>query len=153
MAGQVKPIPVPVILAAANGDENALAAVVAHYQKYIRALATRPVKDEYGNEYLYVDEDMRLRLETKLIHMFISLVRKYTRARKLTPRMLNELIEKIEVFNAEKVDGVWEQRLRIHYNCVGAIEIPDLIPLPAPEVSVNTRKGVVVNYAPSTIAG
>jgi len=85
--------------------------------------------------------------------MFISLVRKYTRARKLTPRMLNELIEKIEVFNAEKVDGMWEQRLRIHYNCVGAIEIPDLIPLPAPEVSVNTRKGVVVNYAPSTIAG
>ena len=85
--------------------------------------------------------------------MFISLVRKYTRARKLTPRMLNELIEKIEVFNAEKVDGVWEQRLRIHYNCVGVIEIPDLIPLPAPEVSVNTRKGVVVNYAPSTIAG
>lgn len=85
--------------------------------------------------------------------MFISLVRKYTRARKLTPRMLNELIEKIEVFNAEKVDGVWEQRLRIHYNCVGVIEIPDLIPLPTPEVSVNTRKGVVVNYAPSTIAG
>ena len=85
--------------------------------------------------------------------MFISLVRKYTRARKLTPRMLNELIEKIEVFNAEKVDGVWEQRLRIHYNCVGVIEIPELIPLPAPEVSVNTRKGVVVNYAPSTIAG
>ena len=85
--------------------------------------------------------------------MFISLVRKYTRARKLTPRMLNELIEKIEVFNAEKVDGVWEQRLRIRYNCVGAIEIADLIPLPAPEVSVNTRKGVVVNYAPSTIAG
>ena len=85
--------------------------------------------------------------------MFISLVRKYTRARKLTPRMLNELIEKIEVFNAEKIDGLWEQRLRIHYNCVGVIEIPDLIPLPAPEVSVNTRKGVVVNYAPSTIAG
>ena len=85
--------------------------------------------------------------------MFISLVRKYTRARKLTPRMLNELIEKIEVFNAEKVDGVWEQRLRIHYNCVGVIEIPDLIPLPAPEVSINTRKGVVVNYAPSSIAG
>ena len=45
--------------------------------------------------------------------MFIGLVRKYTRARKLTPRMLNELVEKIEVFNAEKIDGVWEQRLRI----------------------------------------
>ena len=84
--------------------------------------------------------------------MFIGLVRKYTRARKLTPRMLNELIEKIEVFNAEKIDGVWEQRLRIHYNCVGTIEIPTVLPLPIPEVSVNTRKGVVINYAPCELA-
>ena len=84
--------------------------------------------------------------------MFIGLVRKYTRARKLTPRMLNELIEKIEVFNAEKIDGVWEQRLRIHYNCVGTIEIPTVLPLPIPEVSVNTRKGVVVNYTPCELA-
>ena len=84
--------------------------------------------------------------------MFIGLVRKYTRARKLTPRMLNELFEKIEVFNAEKIDGVWEQQLRIHYNCVGTIEIPTVLPLPIPEVSVNTRKGVVVNYAPCELA-
>lgn len=84
--------------------------------------------------------------------MFIGLVRKYTRVRKLMPRMLNELIEKIEVFNAEKIDGVWEQRLRIHYNCVGTIEIPTVLPLPIPEVSVNTRKGVVVNYAPCELA-
>ena len=84
--------------------------------------------------------------------MFIGLVRKYTRARELTPRMLNELVEKIEVFNAEKIDGVWEQRLRIHYNCVGTIEIPTVLPLPIPEVSVNTRKGVVVNYTPCELA-
>ena len=43
MAGQVKSIPVPVILAAVNGDEDALAAVVAHYQKYIRALDRKSV--------------------------------------------------------------------------------------------------------------
>lgn len=67
MAGQVKPIPVPVILAAVSGDTDAIAAVLAHYQNYIRALATRPLKDEYGNEYLCVDEEMRLRLESKLI--------------------------------------------------------------------------------------
>ena len=78
--------------------------------------------------------------------MFISLVRKYTRTRKLTPRMLNELVEKIEVYNAEKIDGVWEQRLRIHYNCVGEIIIPKMLPLPIPDVTVNTRKGVFVNY-------
>lgn len=35
--------------------------------------------------------------------MFIAIVRKYTRARKLTPPMLNELIEKIEVFQSEKL--------------------------------------------------
>ena len=41
--------------------------------------------------------------------LFVSIVRKYTRARKLTPRMLNELVEKIEVYNAEKIDGEWVQ--------------------------------------------
>ena len=85
--------------------------------------------------------------------MFISLVRKYTRARKLTPRMLNELVEKIEVYHAEKIDGVWEQRLRIHYNCVEEITIPKMLPLPIPDVTVNTRKGVFVNYTPAEIAG
>ena len=85
--------------------------------------------------------------------MFISLVRKYTRAGKLTPRMLNELVEKIEVYNAEKIDGVCEQRLRIHYNCVGEITIPKMLPLPIPDVTVNTRKGVFVNYTPAEIAG
>ena len=85
--------------------------------------------------------------------MFISLVRKYTCARKLTPWMLNELVEKIEVYNAEKIDSVWEQRLRIHYNCVGEITIPKMLPLPIPDVTVNTRKGVFVNYTPAEIAG
>ena len=84
--------------------------------------------------------------------MFISTVRKYTRAKVLTPRMLNELIDHIEVHQAEKIDGIWEQHLVIHYNCVGAIFIPDVFPLPAPQVSVNTRKGVVVNYAPGQLA-
>ena len=83
--------------------------------------------------------------------MFIATVRKYTRAKKLTPRMLNELIEKIEVHQAEKIDGVWVQKLTIHYNCVGAIFVPDIESLPVPAVTVNTRKGVFVNYAPCQI--
>jgi len=70
--------------------------------------------------------------------MFVSIVRKYTRARKLTPRMLNELVEKIEV--------EWVQRLRIHYNCVGEMNIPNEPALPIPAVTVNTRKGVFVSY-------
>ena len=84
--------------------------------------------------------------------MFIATVRKYTRAKKLTPRMLNELIEKIEVHQAEKIDGEWVQKLTIHYNCVGAIFVPDIDALPVPNVTVNTRKGVFVNYAPCQMA-
>ena len=75
---------------------------------------------------------------------FVSAVRKYTRAKKLTPRMLNELIERIEVHQAQKVDGVHVQKLTIHYNCVGTIDIPDILPIPQPEVLIQTRKGVAV---------
>ena len=73
--------------------------------------------------------------------MFISTVRKYTRAKALSPRMLNELIDHIEVHQAEKIDGIWEQHLVIYYNCVVAIFIPDVFPLPAPQVNSLYEKG------------
>jgi DNA invertase Pin-like site-specific DNA recombinase len=78
--------------------------------------------------------------------VFISTVRKYTRAKKLTERMLTEIIERIEVHQAEKVDGIHRQRLTIHYNCVGAIEIPAAHTLP--DIAMKTRKGVTVSYEP-----
>ena len=73
------------------------------------------------------------------LNMFIAKVRKYTRAKKLTQRMLNELVNYIEVYHAEKIDGIQIQKLRIHYNYVGSIEIPGMLPLPRPEVRVQTR--------------
>ena len=79
--------------------------------------------------------------------MFMASVRKYTRAKKLTSRMLNELIEKIEVYQSEKIDGKTVQKITIHYNCIGAIEIPDLDKLPENNVSVHTRQGVDVHFA------
>lgn len=81
--------------------------------------------------------------------LFLSTVRKYTRAKKLTPRMLNELINRIEVHQSEKINGEWVQRLTIHYNCIGALFIPDTEPLPVPNVTVNTRRGVYVTYEPA----
>ncbi|WP_277668619.1 recombinase family protein [Caproiciproducens galactitolivorans] len=84
--------------------------------------------------------------------MFIATVRKYTRVKKLTPRMLNELIERIEVHQAEKVNGVYVQKLTIHYNCVGSIEIPEVLSLPEPDVLIQTRKGVAVSYSPAQVA-
>lgn len=78
---------------------------------------------------------------------FIGAVRKYTKVKKLSERILNELIERIEVYHAEIIDGIKTQRLVIHYNCVGTIDIPDTIPLAEPEITINTRQGVWLNYA------
>ena len=91
----------------------------------------------------------KLASESVSTDMFLSIVRKYTRAKKLTPRMLNELVNHIEVHQAEKIDGEWVQKLTIHYNCVGALFIPDTEALPTPEVTVNTRRGVYVTYEPA----
>lgn len=64
--------------------------------------------------------------------------------------MLNELIEYIEVHHVERIDGVKTQKLVIHYNCAGVINVPEDIPIDIPEVQVQTRKGVSVNYQPTT---
>ena len=102
----------------------------------------------------YIEEGIeRTKSKAVTADMFISSVRKYTRAKKLTPRMLDELVQYIEVHQAEKVNGAWVQRLTIHYNCVGAITIPGALPLPRPDITVNTRKGVYVSYQPDTQAG
>ena len=75
---------------------------------------------------------------------FISTVRKYTRTKKLTERMLVELFDKIEVHQSEKVDGVHNQKLTIYYNCIGAIDLPEVLTMP--DVIMQTRKGVSVSY-------
>lgn len=49
-------------------------------------------------------------------------------------------------YTAKKIDGEWVQRLRIHYNCVGEMNIPNEPALPIPTVTVNTGKGVFVSY-------
>ena len=67
--------------------------------------------------------------------------------RKLTQRMLNGLIDHIEIHQSEKIDGVHAQKLTIHYNCAGKIDIPNVLPLPQPEVLIQTRKGVAISYS------
>ena len=64
-----------------------------------------------------------------------------------TPRMLNELIEKIEVFHAKKISGEDRQKLIIYYRCIGSVEIPDIPQLSEPETRIQKRKGVTVNYS------
>ena len=76
-------------------------------------------------------------------------VRSYTRIKKLNERILNELIDRIEVYHAEQENGVRTQKLNIYYNCVGSITIPAMVDIPDVEVTINTRKGVNVSYTPA----
>lgn len=59
-------LPFPVISAAANGDTTAMCAILKHYEGYIAKLCTRTLKDDAGNTYSYVDEEMRNRLQVRL---------------------------------------------------------------------------------------
>lgn len=60
-------LPYATILAATQGDSDAVAAVLRHYEGYIASLSMRRLYDEHGNVYRCVDETMRRRLEIKLI--------------------------------------------------------------------------------------
>ena len=67
-------IPYPVIetavKVAARGNfwtQDAVNEVIRHYSGYIAALCKRTGRDENGNYCTYVDEELRRRLETKLI--------------------------------------------------------------------------------------
>ena len=62
-----KLLPFPIIVSATNGDADAINYVLKHYAGYIAALSMRTLYDEYGNPHLCVDEELRRRLETKLI--------------------------------------------------------------------------------------
>lgn len=65
-------LPYPAIAAAVRGDPEAVNMVIRHYSGYIAALATRTSYDAHGNPYSQVDEDLRRRLETKLIISILS---------------------------------------------------------------------------------
>jgi hypothetical protein len=62
-----EPLPLDVILAAIGGDEEAMKAVVNHYEGYITALSMKRLYDEDGRQYLFVDDELRRELELKLL--------------------------------------------------------------------------------------
>lgn len=62
--------------------------------------------------------------KTTDLTQFISNVKKYTEITELTPEILNELIEKILIHQAEKVDGKKVQEIDIYYRGVGIISFP-----------------------------
>ena len=83
---------------------------------------------------------------------YLQMVRRYTHVTKITQRMVSELIDHIDVYHAEKQDGVTNQRIVIHYNCISAFEVPDRKKIPEADIIMETRKGVAVSYAPAEVA-
>ena len=65
-------LPYPVIIAATKGDPEAMAIVVKHYESYITSLSMRKFRDERGNTYWGIDEDIRDRLRSRLMRAVLS---------------------------------------------------------------------------------
>ncbi|MBP2657037.1 MAG: hypothetical protein H6Q69_69 [Firmicutes bacterium] len=56
-----------VILSAIKGEEVALKQVLNHYERYITTLASKELYDRYGNIYIFVDYELKIELQNKLI--------------------------------------------------------------------------------------
>ena len=60
------------------------------------------------------------------------------------PRNLN--------FTVFPAGSLTNQRVVIHYNCIGAFDVPDRRKIPESDIIMETRKGVALSYAPEQVA-
>ena len=84
---------------------------------------------------------------------FLEIVRRYTNAQEVTQRMVTELIDHIEVYHAERINGDITQKVVIHYNCIGAFDVPSRKNISDFEITIEARKGVAYNYSTMEKAG
>ena len=73
---------------------------------------------------------------------FAFAVRKFMQMETLTPALLNELIEKIEVHSIEGKGKNRTQKIIIHYRFIGVIENP----VKEENIVLEARQGVAVEY-------
>ncbi|WP_017472876.1 helix-turn-helix domain-containing protein [Amphibacillus jilinensis] len=65
-------LPYSIILAANKGEAEAMKVVIAHYESYMASLSMRKLRDEQGNIYWGMDEDVRDRLQSKLMQSVLA---------------------------------------------------------------------------------
>ena len=72
----------------------------------------------------YIDSSKEQRLN---VDSFLALVRRSLEISELTPEIIRSFVEKIEVFQPEKVPGTRtkRQRILIHWNYIGAVDLSD----------------------------
>ncbi len=134
--------------------------VAGLYEKLYEDNAEGKVSDEWFMQLSHKYEVERMELKSKTTEYkerlrklvennrnkesFISAVRKFMEIKELTPALLKELIDRIEVYETEGTGKNRTQHIVIHYRFVGFIEIAGggRKPLHTAE----TRKGVAVQY-------
>ncbi len=80
---------------------------------------------------------------------FLRAIRKFMEIQTLTPILLRELINKIEVFPVEGKGKERTQRVIVHYRFIGALDVPDVVS--RPHYVLDSRQGVAIEYLPSAI--
>lgn len=134
--------------------------VVGLYEKLYEDNAEGKVTDEWFMQLSHKYEVERMELKAKIAEdkerlrrlaennrnkeNFISAVRKFMEMKELTPALLHELIERIEVYETEGTGKNRTQRIMIYYRFVGYIEISGGDR--KRNHTAETRKGVAVQY-------
>lgn len=80
---------------------------------------------------------------------FIAAVRKFMQMDKLTAPLLQELIDRIDVYEVTGTGKNRKQQIKIHYKFVGYLELPSLAR--QNNYREETRKGVAVEYVPNAL--
>ena len=134
--------------------------VAGLYEKLYEDNAEGKVTDEWFMQLSHKYEVERMELKAKIAECkerlrqlaennrnkenFISAVRKFMEMKELTPALLHELIERIEVYETEGTGKNRTQRIMIYYRFVGYIEISGGDRKQSH--TAETRKGVAVQY-------
>jgi len=133
--------------------------VASLYEKLYEDNATGKVTDEWFTHMSHKYEVERTELKIKIFNlrekvanmqtvqhskdMFIGVVRKFLDMDTITAPLIHELIDHIDVYEAEGKGKNKTQRVVIHYNFVGYLEIPQD---DEPCFTADTRQGVAIGY-------
>jgi len=64
-------IPYETILKAKHGDSEAMGEILQHYERYINYNSYREVYDGSTTHYIQIDDEIKARIQTKLIYKII----------------------------------------------------------------------------------
>ncbi len=133
--------------------------VASLYEKLYEDNATGKVTDEWFTHMSHKYEVERAELKVKIFNlrekvanmqnvqhskdMFIGAVRKFLDMDTITAPLIHELIDHIDVYESEGKGKNKTQRVVIHYNFVGYLEIPEN---DEPCFTADTRQGVAIGY-------